>query len=164
MTPIGFKRISISFLQRTLTFFCAGASRLDVAGVCHSSGHAETRQHPSHQHNVGREECNEPQPVRHKFVLLSSAAGLVSKHIFLNLIPTRTIALILNSNRRATELPDEEIKTFRMERTNVGEDCEEIRKLRGRSDDRARNCRNSAVRLGDKARPVFDDGRVPARS
>jgi len=37
--------------------------------------------------------------------------------MFLNLIPTRTIALILNSNRRATELPDEEIKTFRMERT-----------------------------------------------
>ena len=72
---IGFKRISISFLQGTLAFFCAVASRLDVAGVCHSSGHAEARQHPSHQHDVGREKRDKPQPVRHKVDLLSSVTS-----------------------------------------------------------------------------------------
>jgi hypothetical protein len=36
------------------------ASRLDVARIRHSSGNAEARQHPTHQHNVYGEQCNKP--------------------------------------------------------------------------------------------------------
>jgi len=49
-------------------------SRLDVARICHSRGHTETRQHPSHRNNVDDKRRNEPRPVRHTFDLLSLAA------------------------------------------------------------------------------------------
>jgi hypothetical protein len=67
------------------------ASRLDVTGTGHSGGHAETRQYPTHQHNIYCEKRNESQPARHKLHLLlcdlsraNTMRGLIdtlSKHI-----------------------------------------------------------------------------------
>jgi hypothetical protein len=51
-----------------LLFVTAVAPRLDAIG--HSRSHPQMGQHPAHQHDVGYEERNEPQPIRHEFDLL----------------------------------------------------------------------------------------------
>jgi hypothetical protein len=59
----------VLFVHRSFMLFIAAstvASRLDVTGICHSGRHAETRQHPTHQHDVCRKKRNEPQPVKHE--------------------------------------------------------------------------------------------------
>jgi hypothetical protein len=48
------------------------ASRLDATRIRHSGGHAQAREHPTHQHDVYCEERNEPQPVGHKHFFLIS--------------------------------------------------------------------------------------------
>jgi len=53
---------------RMSLFVVAVGSRLDAAG--HSGRYTQARQHPTHQHDIGREKCHEPQPIRHKFFLL----------------------------------------------------------------------------------------------
>src|SRR5581483_11862312 len=40
-------------------------SRLDTAGIGHSSGHAKARKNPPHYHQVGRKEQHNCQPLRH---------------------------------------------------------------------------------------------------
>src|SRR5437867_10694191 len=81
MTPIGLYLISIEFsmfvrrpfICRSLTlvvFAGTFASRLDVTRLRHSGRHAQARQYPTHQHDVGGKEGSEPDPVRHKHHLL----------------------------------------------------------------------------------------------
>jgi hypothetical protein len=61
-----FSRRAFLFSFKVVVFARAFASRLDVTRIRHSGGHAQKRQHPTHQHDVACEERNEPQPVRHK--------------------------------------------------------------------------------------------------
>src|SRR5512145_913065 len=45
------------------------ASILDVARTRHSGRHTQPRQHPTHEHEVTREERDEPKPLTHSSTL-----------------------------------------------------------------------------------------------
>lgn len=69
-----FRRGSFKFIK--LLVLGGLASRLDVARIRHSSRYTQPRQHPTHQNDIGRKDCNEPEPIRHTLqLLLVSSSG-----------------------------------------------------------------------------------------